>query len=255
MSEIIIASKGPDIVISRPASYIVFGSGGLQGPPGAVGPRGEPGEPGQGLTILGTLDSSGDLPVSGSLGDGYIISGELWVWTFDSWTNVGQIVGPAGDDGADGTDGTDGTLVLGGTVDPTTEGVDGDWYIQRTSWHIWEKVSGTWTDRGSIKGADGTDGKTIISGSGDPTTEGVDGDFYINTTSWQIFGPKATTWPAGVDIVGADGTDGTNGQGVPTGGTTGQVLAKSSSTDYATEWVDASSGGGGVSLGLVIALS
>ena len=164
-------------------------------------------------------------------------------------------------------------------MDPTTEGVDGDWYIQRTSWHIWEKVSGTWTDRGSIKGADGadgadgtdgddgtngTDGKTIISGSGDPTTEGVDGDFYINTTSWQIFGPKATTWPAGVDIVGADGadgvdgtdgTDGTNGQGVPTGGTTGQVLAKSSSTDYATEWVDASSGGGGVSLGLVIALS
>ena len=39
--------------------------------------------------------------------------------------------------------------------------------------------------------------------------------------------------------------------GVPSGGTTGQVLAKSSSTDYATEWVDAPSV---VSLGMVIAL-
>lgn len=29
---------------------------------------------------------------------------------------------------------------------------------------------------------------------------------------------------------------GTNGQGVPTGGTTGQALVKSSGTDYATEW-------------------
>lgn len=32
--------------------------------------------------------------------------------------------------------------------------------------------------------------------------------------------------------------------GIPTGGTTGQVLVKSSSTDYATEWVDGGSGSG-----------
>ena len=30
---------------------------------------------------------------------------------------------------------------------------------------------------------------------------------------------------------------GTNGQGVPTGGTTGQVLAKVNGTDYNTHWV------------------
>jgi hypothetical protein len=35
---------------------------------------------------------------------------------------------------------------------------------------------------------------------------------------------------------GPAGSNGTNGQGVPTGGVTGQVLAKSSSTDYATTW-------------------
>lgn len=33
--------------------------------------------------------------------------------------------------------------------------------------------------------------------------------------------------------------------GVPTGGTTGQVLAKASGTDFDTEWVDQSGGGGG----------
>ena len=36
---------------------------------------------------------------------------------------------------------------------------------------------------------------------------------------------------------------GTPGQGVPTGGTTGQVLAKASETNYDTIWTTASSGG------------
>lgn len=42
--------------------------------------------------------------------------------------------------------------------------------------------------------------------------------------------------PAGND--GADGADGANGVGVPVGGGIGQVLAKSSAANYATEWVD-----------------
>lgn len=37
----------------------------------------------------------------------------------------------------------------------------------------------------------------------------------------------------------------TSSEGVPTGGTTGQVLAKASGTDYDTEWVNASGGSGG----------
>ena len=39
-----------------------------------------------------------------------------------------------------------------------------------------------------------------------------------------------------------DGVDGQNGVGVPIGGTTGQVLAKASGTDYDTEWVNQSGG-------------
>lgn len=37
-----------------------------------------------------------------------------------------------------------------------------------------------------------------------------------------------------------------SGQGVPAGGTAGQVLSKVDGTDYNTEWIDAPSGGGGV---------
>ena len=46
---------------------------------------------------------------------------------------------------------------------------------------------------------------------------------------------------------GADGQDGADGEGVPVGGTTGQILAKIDGTDYNTEWVDAPSGGGSAS--------
>ena len=45
---------------------------------------------------------------------------------------------------------------------------------------------------------------------------------------------------------GATGANGTNGQGVPVGGTTGQVLRKVSGTNYDTEWAAAASGSGSV---------
>ena len=48
--------------------------------------------------------------------------------------------------------------------------------------------------------------------------------------------------PVLVNVVNSPGVPGAPGQGVPTGGTTGQVLAKNSNTNYDTEWVDASGG-------------
>lgn len=44
---------------------------------------------------------------------------------------------------------------------------------------------------------------------------------------------------------GGAGSAGAPGQGVPTGGSSGQVLAKASATDYDTEWVAQAGGGGG----------
>jgi len=78
---------------------------------------------------------------------------------------------------------------------------------------------------------------------------------WNDLTYWNGFmgpqGPQGNTGPAGVD--GADGSAGpmgpagANGTGVVIGGTTGQVLAKKSNTDFDTEWVNQSGGGGGIS--------
>lgn len=55
-------------------------------------------------------------------------------------------------------------------------------------------------------------------------------------------GPMGPSGPAGID-----GVDGANGVGVPTGGTTGQVLVKLSNTNYDTTWTDYVPGSGGIS--------
>ena len=49
-------------------------------------------------------------------------------------------------------------------------------------------------------------------------------------------GATGATGPAGA--TGATGAQGPAGQGVPTGGSANQILAKKSGTDYDTEWVD-----------------
>ena len=169
--------------------------------------------------------------------------------------------GDPGLKGDQGDPGTDGITWFMGTTDPTTEGVDGDLYLNYTTWHVWEKISGTWTDKGTIKGADGedgTDGNTILGGTVDPTTEGVDGDWYINRTTWHIWEKATGTWTDRGSIKGADGEDGADGVGIPsiTSGDAGKVLAVKSDVSGA-EWVDVPSGGTteGVSLGIVIALS
>ncbi len=56
-------------------------------------------------------------------------------------------------------------------------------------------------------------------------------------------GPQGPAGNDGAD--GADGVNGANGQGVPVGGTAGQVLEKIDGTDYNTQWTTPSGGGGG----------
>ena len=94
--------------------------------------------------------------------------GDDMVFTMSDATTV-TIVGAKpllnGDTGAigpAGADGEDGKTWYSGTGDPTTEGVDGDFYLNRSTWHVWEKVSSTWTDRGTIKGADGEGAGDVV---------------------------------------------------------------------------------------------
>lgn len=56
--------------------------------------------------------------------------------------------------------GTDGSTITTGTAVPNDgDGNNGDVYINKTTWDIYQKALGTWgTAIGNIKGADGTDG-------------------------------------------------------------------------------------------------
>jgi hypothetical protein len=67
-------------------------------------------------------------------------------------------------------------------------------------------------------------------------TDATAGFYFYNGTAWTSL----------------NGTNGTNGQGVPTGGTANQVLAKVNGTDYNTAWITPSSGSTEPSLQLFV---
>ena len=76
-------------------------------------------------------------------------------------------------------------------------------------------------------GADGTDGGGEVYEQPDEPTGASEGAIWIDTDEEPVV------------------LEGPPGPGVATGGTTDQILAKASGTDYDTEWIDAPSGGGG----------
>jgi len=144
--------------------------------------------------------------------------------------------GPAGSTGATGPAGATGAQ--GPQGDPGATGATG--------------ATGPQGDPGATgatgaAGSNGVDGKTVLNGAGAPGAGlGVNGDFYIDTTADAIYGPKtAGAWGSPTSLIGptgAIGAQGDPGEGVPVGGTLGQVLTKDSGTDYDTSWQDPSGG-------------
>ncbi|MNK33283.1 Collagen triple helix repeat protein [compost metagenome] len=230
---------------------------GPQGPAGDTGAAGTPGTP-------GTAGADGASAYEVAVAEGFVGDETAWLASL-----VGP-QGPAGNDGApgsagtdgdDGAPGVDGRTILSGTTAPGAGlGNDGDFYIDTVANNLYgPKTTGAWGSATSLigpagadgtDGTDGADGLMIRTGTGVPGAGlGNDGDFYINTTNHDIYGPKtAGAWGSATSLVGpqgsagndgADGTDGTDGVGVPVGGTTGQLLAKNSATDFDTEWIDA----------------
>ena len=84
-------------------------------------------------------------------------------------------------------------------------------------------------DASSLSDYVDTDGSTAI-------TTAVSGDYARYSLA-------DTEWVKQGTLRGSDGS----GQGVPSGGTAGQILSKIDGTDYNTQWVDNSGGGGGLS--------
>jgi len=106
-------------------------------------------------------------------------------------TGAAGVDGVDGNDGAAGADGADGNTVLYGTVDPTTEGVNGNFYINTSTNFIFgPKAAGVWPAGTSLigpagsagtDGADGNDGADGAAGA-DGLRGGVRYNFSTTTT-------------------------------------------------------------------------
>lgn len=194
---------------------------GPEGPKGDVGPKGDPGEPGangkDGLSayeiavengFVGTeqdwLDSlvgaQGE-PGADGLSAYEIAVNNGFVGTESEW--LASLEGPQGvqgEQGPAGADGTDGNTVLNGTVDPTTEGVDGDFYINTTTNTIFgPKTDGAWGAGTSLVGPQGPAGADGESGAGGGLrfTFNNDGNIAVAPSPGQF---KSTSDSNGVNV-------------------------------------------------------
>lgn len=76
---------------------------------------------GTSVTILGSYNTLAELQAAhptGSLGDAYMVSGDLYVWNGSAWENVGQIQGPEGPQGPQGERGDTGPAGATGATGP-----------------------------------------------------------------------------------------------------------------------------------------
>ncbi|AXN57744.1 tail fiber protein [Acinetobacter phage ABPH49] len=146
------------------------GEQGPKGDTGPEGPQGEKGEQGAGVKVLGKKDNEGELPSTGTLGEGYIIGQDFWVWTGSAYENVGPIQGPKGDQGIRGLTGSQGPVgekgakgdkgdqgniwvVLPRDPQPTDGQQVGDIFLNKNTLEYWRKVSATeWASQGHIGG-------------------------------------------------------------------------------------------------------
>lgn len=146
---------------------------------------------------------------------------------------------------SDGVDGKDGAQWYSGVDTPTTQGVNGDFYIDTDDYILYQKTNGQWSpimydfgkpatatnielqvDSGKVQwrytsGDDtawknlmlisslkGTDGATWLSGTTEPTTaEGKNGDFYLNESNYDIYKKTDGDWSKIGNIKGDDGED------------------------------------------------
>lgn len=139
-----------------------------------VGPKGEKGS--DGATWLN--GAAVPTAAQGKDGDFYLNTAnyDLYNKVSGTWNKTGNIkgatgpAGPPGTDGENGTNGTngkdgapgakgaDGATILFGTTAPTTQGKNGDAFLNTANFDLYTKASNAWTKAGNIKGATGAKG-------------------------------------------------------------------------------------------------
>lgn len=175
------------------------------------------------------LSGAADPTAEGDDGDFYINTATQFIFgpkAAGTW--------PAGVDlnGEDGDDGIDGRTILSGAADPTTEGEDGDFYLNTSSQTLFGPKAGTWLSGVYIgPGSDGSDGAVWYTGATDPDDgDGADGDFYLQngTGDTGVLGDVWTkaggAWSITSNIRGASGA-GTGDVVGPAGATDSRLVA------------------------------
>ena len=229
----------------------VKGDTGAQGPQGAQGPRGAQGPKGDtGETPVITASASvsqGDPDENPSctvIKTGTNVAPNF-AFVFE---NIKGDKGDTGATGATGPQGPEGPAGMGTvTIGTTTTGLPGTSASVTNSGTAQDAILNFTIPQGATgaNGADGADGAAATIAVGTVST-GAPGSAATvtnaGTSSAAVFNFSIPQGATGAN--GADGADGADGVGVPAGGTAGQVLSKVDGTDYNTEWVTPSAGGG-----------
>lgn len=183
---------------NQPAPVII-----AQGTPGPKGDKGDPGTNGtngtNGLSIV-WLGSFVSAPLAPAINNAYYDStlNKSYVWDGAVWQIIAQdgvdgINGVDGAAGADGADGADGNTVLNGTVNPTTQGVDGDFYYNTVTQTMFgPKTGGVWGSGTVLKGTNGTNGTNGVDGAdGEQGPAGVDGEDGVDSFMYVAYADSA----------------------------------------------------------------
>ena len=129
--------NGSGELISTLTNTSTVNAGNVKGPAGADGTS---------VTIVGSVANASALPTGltqADAGDGYITTdnGHLHVWSGSTFTDVGTVRGPQGEQGVKGDTGTRGTIWFTGAGAPTggnTVGaLPGDKYLNVTNGDVY----------------------------------------------------------------------------------------------------------------------
>lgn len=236
-----LVSQGP-IGPTGPVSEVPGPTGptGSIGFSGSTGPTGPTGADGSGITILGSLANSGELPGTGNIGDAYLIGGDLYVWDGSDWNNVGNIQGPTGPTGPTGGRGDDSTIP--GPTGPTgptgvagAVGVGYDGITFTLSTYSSNTASGSFNKTGAL--APGSSVRITSAANPEVYADGLIYSIDGLTTSITILFDNtggtlsSITTPMVVSIVGVRGINGVTG---PTGADAPTVVSinQQSSSPY-----------------------
>jgi hypothetical protein len=199
------------------------GPTGPTGPTGQIGVTGPTGPQGSGITVLGTFNTLVDLQTAiptGTLGTGYIVGYDLYVWDDENieWDNVGPVVGPTGPTGPQGISINIIDTLSTVTSLPITADINDAYVIEdEGDLYVWGESG--WSNVGQFVGPTGSTGPTGPSGgpTGPTGPTGAQGDPGGPTGPEGPTGPLGPTGPTGA--TGPAGATGATGPALGIGPT------------------------------------